>query len=92
MRKPRIRTPRRQKAPRYTHLSARITEEDGGFTLHVRLYDEAQPAMAAWGEEIADSIETVSGLLDALAQEHSIPQERIRIRMQMDNAREGTLH
>src|ERR1700753_565958 len=29
---------------RYTHLSASVSEEDGGFTVQVKLYDEADPA------------------------------------------------
>jgi hypothetical protein len=92
MRRSPIRTRRRPKAPRYTHLSASIIQEGDGFTLQVRLYDDAKPTGAVWGEKTADSLEAASSLLDSLARAHSIPQERIKIRMQMDNPREGTLH
>ena len=92
MRSTRIRTQRRREAPRYTHLSACVSQEDGCFTVQITLYDEAMPKKGIRGEEIADSIETASALLDALAKAYSIPQERIKIRVQMDNAREGTRH
>jgi hypothetical protein len=92
MRDTRIRTRPRGNAPRYTHLSACVSQEDGCFTVQVRLYDEAQPKKGIWGEEIADSIETASALLKVLAEAYSIPQDRIKIRMQMDNASEATRH
>lgn len=92
MRHIRISRQRKQNAPRYTHLSAFVSQEDGCFTVQIRLYDEAMPKKGIWGEEIADSIETASALLDALAEAYSIPQDRIKIRVQMDNTREGTRH
>ncbi len=92
MRDTRIRTRRRQNGSRYTHLSALVSQEDGCFTVQIRLYDEATPNKGICGEEIADSIETASALLDTLAEAYSIPQHRIKIRVQMDNAREGTRH
>ena len=90
MRYTRIRTQRRQSAPRYTHLSALVSH--GCFTVQIRLFDEATPNKGICGEEIADSIETASALLDTLAKAYSIPQHRIKIDVQMDNAREGTRH
>ena len=92
MRRTRIRTPRKPNAPRYTHLSALLSQEDGCFTVQIRLYDEASPNKGICGEEIADSIETASALLDTLAEAYAIPQHRIKIRVQMENAREGTRH
>jgi len=78
---------------RYTHLSASISEEDeGGYTVQVRLYNQARPENAAWGEEIADSLETASTLVAALAAEFSIPQARIKIDIRMHNIRDGTQH
>jgi hypothetical protein len=44
----------------YTDLFASIAEEDGGYTVQVRLSNKASPQNAAWGEEIADSIEASS--------------------------------
>ncbi len=92
MKRTRIVTQRRKDGARYTHLSALLSQEDGCFTLQIRLYDEATPNKGIRGEEIADSIETASALLDTLAKAYSIPQHRIRIRVHMENAREGTRH
>jgi hypothetical protein len=79
-------------ASRYTHLSACVTEDEDGFTVQVRLYHEANPEDGAWGEEIADSFETASALLDALASRFSIPQACIKIRIQMHDLTNGTKH
>src|ERR1700756_5100399 len=79
-------------ASRYTHLSACVTEDEDGFTVQVRLYHEAKPEDGAWGEEIADSFETASALLDALATRFSIPQACIKIRIRMHDLTNGTKH
>ena len=79
-------------ASRYTHLSAYVSEEDGCFTVQVRLYDEAKPEKGLWGEETAESIEAASAMLDEVAAAYSIPQARIKIRVRMANAKEGTWH
>ena len=55
-------------------------------------YDQARPESAAWGEEIADSVETASMLVEALAAEFSIPQARIKIEIRMNNMTNGTRH
>ena len=77
---------------RYTHLSASISEEEDGYTVQVRLYNPAKPENAAWGEEIADSLETASMLIAALAAEFSIPQACIKIEIRMRNMKDGTQH
>jgi len=77
---------------RYTHLSASISEEEDGYTVQVRLYNRARPENAAWGEEIADSLETASMLVAALAAEFSIPQARIKIEIRMQNMTDGMQH
>jgi hypothetical protein len=77
---------------RFTDLFASISQEDDGYTVQVRLYDEATPENAAWGEEIADSIETASMLVGALAAEFSIPEARIKIEIRMNNMTDGTRH
>ena len=76
----------------YTDLFASIAEEDGGYTVHVRLYDKASPQNAAWGEETADSLEAASMLVDAIAAEFSIQQANIKIEIRMHNMRSGTRH
>ena len=76
----------------YTDLFASIAEEDGGYTVQVRLSNNASPEHAAWGEEIADSIESASMLVDAIAAEFSIPQAHIKIEIRMHNMRGGTRH
>jgi hypothetical protein len=80
------------KSERFTHLSACLTEEDGGITLHVRLYHDRYPTNAAWGEEITDSIETASALLDEIASTFSIPASRIDISVRMERLADGTRH
>jgi hypothetical protein len=87
-----IRIQRQSGTVLYTHLSACVSEEDGGFTVQVRLYDETKPKMGVWGEESADSIEAACAMLDELAAAYSIPQACIKIRMRMDNPREATRH
>src|ERR1044072_5887944 len=76
----------------YTDLFASISEEDGSFTVQVRLYDQAKPGSGAWGEETADSIEAASVWVGALAAEFSIPQARIKIEIRMNNMTSGTRH
>ena len=79
-------------AERYTHLFACISEEDGGFIVQVRLYNELSLANAAWGEEIADSLETASMLVTVLAAEFSIPPERIKLELRMSDVTAATQH
>jgi hypothetical protein len=76
----------------YTDLFASISEEEEGYAVQVRLYDDARPESAAWGEEVADSIETASMLVGDLAAEFSIPRARIKIEIRMNNMTNGTRH
>jgi hypothetical protein len=76
----------------FTRLAARIREEDGAFTVTVRLQNHRKKSEAAWGQEIAPSIEMASLMIGALAEQFSIPQKRISIRIDMENFRDGTLH
>src|SRR3954463_599197 len=77
-------------ASHFTDLFASISEEDDGYAVQVRLYNDARPENAAWGEEMADSVETASMLVGALAAEFSIPQARIKIEIRMNNMTNGT--
>src|SRR6266481_3611737 len=78
--------------PRYTHLTAWVTEEEDGYIVQVRLHHATKPANAAWGEEISDSLETASALLHALADKFSIPQSRVDICLRLENVTDGTRH
>jgi hypothetical protein len=77
---------------RYTKLFACISEEDDGYMVQVRLFDEKKPENNAWGEEIVDSFETASALVAALAGEFSIAQAGIEIEIRMHNHTHGTRH
>jgi hypothetical protein len=79
---------------RFTHLLARITEEDDGYVVQVRLHNDATPPPedTAWGEEIADSIESASEMIASLAAKFSIPQARITLEIRMGNVAENTRH
>jgi hypothetical protein len=79
-------------ASAYTRLFARIIEEDGSFTVQVRLSNNATAGNAAWGEEVTSCFETASMLIATLAAEFSIPAERIKIEIRMDNSKDGTRH
>jgi hypothetical protein len=90
VRYPRIR--RRRGLPRFTHLAASVSEEDGGFTVQVRLSHAEEPENRAWAEEIADSFESASIMLGDLAAAFSIPQSHIEITLRLENSRDGTRH
>lgn len=76
----------------YTNLVASIIEEDGGFTVQVRLTSHLRPQQVAWGEEIADTFETASAWIAVLAEQYSIPQAGIRIEIRMQEIAESTQH
>jgi hypothetical protein len=77
---------------RYTNLFACISEEEDSYTVQVRLYSQVMPESAAWGEEIADSLETASMLVTAIAAEFSIGQARIKLEIRMLDTKSGTRH
>jgi hypothetical protein len=78
----------------YTHLFACISEEEDneGFTVQVRLYNNLKLNNAAWGEEIADCFETASMWVSALAAEFSIAPECIELEIRMHKSSDGTRH
>jgi hypothetical protein len=80
------------RGPNYTNLFACIVEEDEGFTVRVRLTNRLHPQQAAWGEEKADSFETASVLITALAEQFSIPQAGVTIEIRMLEIAESTQH
>lgn len=83
---------RRTAKGHFTRLHARICQDDGVFTVSVRLQNHLKPEDAAWGEEVANSIEMASSMIGSLAAEFSIGQEFISIDIRMDDVRGGTLH
>lgn len=77
---------------KFTWLEASIREEDGAFTVSVRLRNHRKKSEVAWGQEIAPTIEMASSMIGALAEQFSIPQKRISIHIDMEDFKAGTLH
>jgi hypothetical protein len=59
----------------FTRLEAKIREEDGAFTVSVRLQNHRKKSDVAWGQEIAPTIEMASFMIGALAEQFSISQK-----------------
>ena len=76
----------------FSRLHAEIRQEDGCFTVSVRLENHRNRSETVWGQEIARSIEMASSMLDSLAKEYSIPQKGISIDIRMEKFSDGTLH
>jgi hypothetical protein len=76
----------------FTRLYVKIRQEDGAFTILVRLQNHLKTEEAAWGQETAATIEIASSMIGALAEQYSIPQQCISIDIGMENFRDGTLH
>ena len=51
-----------------------------------------RPESTAWGEEIADSMESASEMIAGLAASFSIPQDRITLEIRMDDVAQSTRH
>jgi hypothetical protein len=76
----------------FTRLSARITEEDGAFTVNVRMLNHLKLEQRAWGQETATTIDMASSMIESLAKEFSIAANCITIKIVMSNFKDGTLH
>ena len=76
----------------FTRLEARITEEEGNFTVSGQMQNSLNENDRAWGVEKADSIEMASGMIGQLAAQFAIPPKSISICIVMNNYRDGTLH
>jgi hypothetical protein len=83
---------KRSGSPVYTRLHARITEEDGSFTLSVRLLNHLKMSEEAWGEEVVPSIEIASSMVDGIAEQFAISQKCVSVSIVMNNFRDGTFH
>jgi hypothetical protein len=77
---------------RYTRLDARITENEGAFTVSVRLLNHRKKGEGAWGEEIASSIDIATAMIDSIAEQFGIGQKGISVKIIMENFKEGTFH
>ena len=73
-------------------LYAIICQEEGAFTVTVRLLNHRNQSQVAWGEEIAETVEVASSMIGALAREFSIAEKCIAIELRMASLKEGTLH
>jgi hypothetical protein len=76
----------------FTRLHARITEEEGAFTVSVRMLNHLKYDEKAWGEEIATSIDMASLMIDSIAKQFCISQNCISIQIVTKNFKDGTLH
>ncbi|HEY2526360.1 MAG TPA: hypothetical protein VGJ20_00175 [Xanthobacteraceae bacterium] len=77
---------------RFTKLSVRISEEEDGYTVQVRLYSHITPENDAWGEGTADSLEMASEMVEAIAAEFSILRAFIKIEIRTQDPRQGIRH
>jgi hypothetical protein len=76
----------------FTRLHARITQENGAFTVSIRMLNHLKPDDRGWGKETASSVEMASTMIGQLAAQFSIPQSAISIKFVMENFRDGTQH
>jgi hypothetical protein len=77
---------------KFTRLNAHIVEEDGAFTVRVRMLNHLDQQENAWGEEIAATFDMASIMIGSLADRFSIPQQCISIKIVMRRFRDGTIH
>lgn len=76
----------------FTRLHAHIIEEDGAFTVRVRMLNHLKQDECAWGEKTAATFDMASSMIGSLASEFAIPQQSISIKIVMRRFNDGTLH
>jgi hypothetical protein len=76
----------------FTRLYAHIVEEDGAFTVRVRMLNHLRNDESCWGEEIAATFDAASLMVGSVARQFSIPQECISIKIVMRHFKDGTIH
>lgn len=76
----------------FTRLHAHIVQEDGAFTVRIRMINHLKQEERAWGEEVAATIDMASAMIGSLATQFSIPQQAISIKIVMLRYKDGTLH
>jgi hypothetical protein len=77
---------------KFTRLYAHIVEEDGAFTVRVRMLNHVDQQQSAWGEEIASTFDMASIMIGSLADQFSIPEQSISIKIVMRRSKDGTIH
>jgi hypothetical protein len=76
----------------FTRLHANIVQEDGAFTVSIRLHNHLNEAESASGEEIATTFELASSMVEALATRFEIEQSCVSISIVMQQFKDGTFH
>ena len=79
-------------APGFTRMNAKIVEEDGAFTISVRIFNHLKQEESAWGQETAATFEMASLMVGSLASQFSIPESGVSIKIVMQRHRDGTVH
>jgi hypothetical protein len=78
--------------PGFTRMHANIVEEDGAFTVSVRIFNHLKTEECARGQEIAATFDMASLMVGSLASQFSIPENCISIKIVMRRYRDGTVH
>jgi hypothetical protein len=76
----------------FTRLHAHILEENGAFTVRVRMLNHLRASDSAWGEDVAPTFDLASMMIATLACEFSIPQNCISLKIIMARFKDGTIH
>ena len=76
----------------YTHLEAKILQENGMYTVTVRLENRGNTSDSAWGSHHVPTFEEASSLIGALARKFNILQDEISLDIEMENLRDSTRH
>jgi hypothetical protein len=69
--------------PDFTRPNAKFVEEDGAFTSSVRIFNHLKQEEAAWGQETAATFDMASLMVGSLANQFSIPESGISIKIVM---------
>jgi hypothetical protein len=77
---------------RYTRLYAHIIEEDGAFTVRIRMLNHLANNESCWGEEIAATFDMASLMVGSLASQFLIPEDCVSIKIVMRRYKDGTIH
>ncbi len=76
----------------FTRLHAHIAEEDGAFTVSIRVHNHLNEAESACGEEIAATFELANSMVSALAEQFKIEQNCVSLSIVMQKFKDGTFH